>query len=136
MIRGLGFDSLTNYQFVSAVGNMDRDYAEIIVDAEKKWQEYTDRYGIPYYPHISLGWDNNPRFKTFRPGVVRNNTPAAVEEGFRRIKAFVDAHEQPVPLITVNSWNEWTEASYLQPDDLNGYGYLEAIKKVFVDENE
>ena len=41
-----------------------------------------------------------------------------------------------LPLITVNSWNEWTEASYLQPDDLYGYGYLEAIKKVFVDENE
>ena len=136
VLRELNFDSLTNYQFVSAVGNMDRDYADIIVDAEKKWQEYTDRYDIPYYPHISLGWDNNPRFTTFRPGVVKNNTPAAVEEGFRRIKAFVDSHDLPVPLITVNSWNEWTEASYLQPDDLNGYGYLEAVKKVFVDENE
>lgn len=26
---------------------------------------------------------------------------------------------------------EWTEASYLQPDDLYGYGYLEAVKQVF-----
>ncbi len=25
-----------------------------------------------------------------------------------------------------NSWNEWTETSYLQPDDLYGYGYLNA----------
>lgn len=31
----------------------------------------------------------------------------------------------------INSWNEWTETSYLQPDDVNGYGYLEAVKKVF-----
>ena len=38
------------------------------------------------------------------------------------------------PFITVNSWNEWTETSYLQPDDLYGYGYLEAVKKVFVDQ--
>jgi len=37
------------------------------------------------------------------------------------------------PFITVNSWNEWTETSYLQPDDLYGYGYLEAIKEVFTD---
>lgn len=36
--------------------------------------------------------------------------------------------------ITVNSRNEWTETSYLQPVDLYGYGYLEAIKEVFGDE--
>ena len=40
------------------------------------------------------------------------------------------------PFITVNSWNEWTETSYLQQDDLYGYGYLEAIKEVFNDEGD
>ena len=36
-------------------------------------------------------------------------------------------------LVTINSWNEWTETSYLQPDNLYGYGYLEAVKEVFKD---
>jgi len=31
----------------------------------------------------------------------------------------------------IDSWNEWTETSYLQPDDLYGYGYLEAVRNVF-----
>ena len=35
-----------------------------------------------------------------------------------------------MPLVTINSWNEWTETSYLQPDDLYGYGYLEAVRRV------
>ena len=48
-------------------------------------------------------------------------------------KAYVDSHPGLAPLITINSWNEWTETSYLQPDNKYGYGYLEAVKKVFVD---
>ena len=135
ILEALGFDSLTNYQYAHFL-NIDRDYCEITDDAERSWQEFYDKYDVPYYPHVSLGWDNNPRFYSFRGGIVKNNTPENVEDAFRRVKAFVDSHEMPVPLITVNSWNEWTETSYLEPDDLYGYGYLEAIKKVFVDENE
>lgn len=32
---------------------------------------------------------------------------------------------------TVDTWNEWTEGSYLEPDTVSGMGYLEAIKRVF-----
>lgn len=135
ILEALHFDSLTNYQYAHFL-NIDRDYREITADAEQKWQEFEDKYPIPYYPHISLGWDNNPRFYSMRGGVVKNNTPEAVEDALRRVKAFVDSHDLPVPLITINSWNEWTETSYLEPDDLYGYGYLEAIKKIFVDEAE
>ena len=49
-------------------------------------------------------------------------------------KDFIDQKGIEPRLLTVNSWNEWTESSYLQPDDLYGYGYLEAVKRVFVDE--
>lgn len=38
--------------------------------------------------------------------------------------------EQP-KILTINAWNEWTEGSYLEPDTVNGYGYLQAIKRVF-----
>ena len=48
-------------------------------------------------------------------------------------KEYADRHPERPALITVNSWNEWTETSYLEPDDFYGYGYLEAIKKIFVD---
>jgi hypothetical protein len=82
---------------------------------------------------VSCGWDNNPRFKKFRPGIVKNNTPENFEAAMRAAKEYIDRYPERPALITVNSWNEWTETSYLQPDDFYGYGYLNAIKKIFVD---
>lgn len=128
LIHRLGFDSVSHYQYVHFT-DIDRDYDTLMPDVVQEWQRLDRSYTIPYFAHVSLGWDNNPRFQTFRPGIIKNNTPAAIERGFRQAKAYVDAHPDQAPLITVNSWNEWTEGSYLQPDDLYGYGYLEAIKR-------
>ena len=126
-------DSVSHYQFAHFV-NIDRDYAEILKDVEKEWNRVDKGYSAPYFPHVSCGWDNNPRFYKFRHGVVKNNTPENVKKGFQMAKDYLDAHPDLPPLVTVNSWNEWTETSYLQPDDFYGYGYLEAVKSVFVDE--
>ena len=98
-----------------------------------EFEKVTNR-GITYFPQVTVGWDNNPSFKKYHDDVIYNNTPENFEKALRMAKEFVDSHDLPAKLITVNSWNEWTETSYLQPDELYGYGYLKAIKKVFVDE--
>ena len=126
----LGFDSCTHYQYCHFT-NIDRDYAEVLPDVSAEWARLDKALPFPYFPHVSVGWDNNPRFTQFRPGILRNCTPENIERALRLAKEYVDAHPAQPPLVTVNSWNEWTESSYLEPDDLYGYGYLEAIKRVF-----
>ncbi|MHC1695263.1 MAG: glycoside hydrolase family 99-like domain-containing protein [Eubacteriales bacterium] len=130
LVELLGFDSITHYQFVHYV-NIDRDYLEILPDVKKEWERIDAQYKVPYFPHISVGWDNNPRYFDFRGGIVKNNTPENVKKAFEMAKDYIESHPTIHPLVTVNSWNEWTETSYLQPDDLYGYGYLEAIRDVF-----
>jgi hypothetical protein len=127
------FDSATHYQFCHFI-NIDRDFNTVMEDVKREWVKIEKEYDIPYFCHVSCGWDNNPRFNKFRPGILTDNTPANFENGLRAAKAYADAHPELPPLITINSWNEWTESSYLEPDDLYGYGYLDAIKRVFVDE--
>lgn len=131
VVEGLNFNGLTHYQFVHFT-NIDRDYMGIMGDVEKEWSVMDHDYKVPYYPHVSIGWDNNPRFEMFRGGIVKNNTPENFEKALVKAKNYVDAHPDQAPLITINSWNEWTETSYLMPCTMYGYGYLEAVKKVFV----
>ena len=131
--RHLGLDSATHYQWVSFAPPTDY---EIMREAAKREYYKTDECGMTYFPHVSIGWDNNPRYKKYRSDVAFNNTPDNFEKALRSAKEYLDSHDLPAPLITINSWNEWTETSYLLPDGLNGYGYLEAIKRVFPGEDD
>ncbi|MBP3269848.1 MAG: glycoside hydrolase family 99-like domain-containing protein, partial [Bacteroidales bacterium] len=130
-IRRLGFNSMSHYQFCH-FANVDQDYEKVLEEVYPEWDRLEKEFTIPYYPHISIGWDNSPR--TGESAVTRDNTPERFEGALRKAKAWVDARPDLHPLITINSWNEWTETSYLEPDNVYGYGYLEAVKKVFVDE--
>ena len=129
-IRGLGFNSMSHYQFCHFIW-MDDDYQTILNRAYEEWDKLDAEFTIPYYPHVSIGWDNSPRFGD--SAVVKENTPERFEEALRRAKAWVEGRPGLHPLITINSWNEWTETSYLQPDNVNGYGYLDAVRNVFVE---
>lgn len=127
--NSLGFDSCTHYQYVHYT-DIDRNYEDVLPDVSAEWKKLESELPIPYFPHVSVGWDNNPRFMKMRLGILKNCTPENIESALRMAKQYVDEHPSQPPLITINSWNEWTETSYLEPDDLYGYGYLEAIKKV------
>ena len=128
LVNTLGFSSVTNYQFVHMT-NVNRDYLDVLEDVKKLWREIKDEYSVSYFPNVSVGWDNNPRFKNYITPIITNNTPENFKKCLEYAKEYCE--QAGVHLITVNSWNEWTETSYLEPDDFYGYGYLEAIKEVF-----
>ena len=92
------------------------------------WDRWTAEFSVPFFPHVSIGWDTNPRFKALQPDLVTGDTPERFAGFLQRALAFVDERRLSPRLITVNSWNEWSESSYLEPDSVNGFQYLEAVR--------
>ena len=133
-VKLLGFDSITHYQFIHFTYlPHDKSYPDVIDRLRDEWKMIDDNVAVPYYPHVSIGWDNNPRFPNGTLPIMTDSSPEAFEKGLRLAREYSDSHNA-CPLITVNSWNEWTESSYLEPDTVFGYGYLEAIRRVFCEE--
>ena len=128
-IKYLGLDSITHYQFCHFI-DCSRSYGEHLEDVAKEWERIHGEYDVPYYPHVSIGWDNNPRYTYFHGPVLKGNEPENVKKAFEMAKEYSDKYNE-IPLITINSWNEWTEMSYLEPDDVFGYGYLDAVRDTF-----
>ena len=136
MVRQLGIDSATIYNMVhwsSPAGNPD--YSAWAEKGARRFDAAKEELGLPaYFAHASAGWDTNPRWPagSVQPTVL-NSTPEKFEAALRRAKNWCDGNtpDGMPKLITVNSWNEWTEGSYLEPDTHFKFGYLEAVKRVF-----
>ena len=98
---------------------------------------------VPYHLNISMGWDSSPRCGNVTPGewlrrrdypfgaVIVDNTPYLFKKYLAEAKAWTLAKPESERIVVINSWNEWGEGSYLEPDTGNGMGYLEAVRDVF-----
>lgn len=142
MLKYLGFDSITSYVWVHHVA-LDQfptmEYTDIAAKADASCEKITKEFDLPYHPNVTMGWDSSPRAcqsdvfanigYPFTP-VIQGNTPEAFRKSLADTKAFLDANGG-YKILNINSWNEWTEGSYIEPDMIHGMAYLEAIRDVF-----
>ncbi len=113
------------------MGGFDPDYlrhGENAREIRDQWDELID---LPVFPCASIGWDDSPRYphKTREHCTAWHSTPESFAVVLREALDYVDAHPEQPRMVTINAWNEWIEGSYLLPDRLNGFGYLEAVKR-------
>lgn len=126
----LGINSIAFYN----MGGFDCDYIKHNENALRMRKNTDAAYGIPLFPTVSIGWDDTPRFpsKGAKDVTRFNNTPEVFGQYLKLAKDYADEHRATqLPFVMINAWNEWVEGSYLLPDQVNGFGYLEAVQRAF-----
>lgn len=66
----------------------------------------------------------------FGPAIM-DNRPYLFKKYLAKAKAMTMEKPESERIITINSWDEWGEGYYLEPDMINKMKYLEAVKEVF-----
>ena len=142
-IKALGFD---------AVGTTDQKYAEIKTGGKIRkiifavvrkvfpgalldkydYSKIIDNFYSPsdrredVYPQLLAGWDRSPR--AGRKAIIYyNNTPEtfgkAVKKAIECVKDKAPEHR----IVFLNSWNEWGEGAYMEPDLRYGKGKIKKL---------
>ena len=84
-------------------------------------------YADNEFPCLIPDWDNTPR-RSYRGLVYKGTNPDYFKSALHKLKQKKDNHK--TDFVYINAWNEWGEGAYLEPDELRGYAYLEAIRDV------
>ena len=144
LLDRLHIDSATSYVWIHHTrfaNAFTTEYLDIRNQYERYRATAAKALGRPYFPNATVGWDSTPRTcqtDNYRLGaypytsVIVNNTPEAFRDALQSAKTFALTNLAPSDrIITLNSWNEWTEGSYLEPDTVTRMGYLDAVREVF-----
>lgn len=137
-----GFDSCTSYNCVCLSEKWMQEFPRV------DFQEMADDYievakktmqalPFPFYPVITTGWDPSPRTiqsEVYDPTpcypwmAVMESSPEKLADATRKTAELLMTRPADERIMFFNAWNEWTEGSYLEPDNFYGMKMLEAVR--------
>ena len=150
-VKALGFD---------VVGTTDQKYAELKTGGKFRkvcfavvrklfpgalldkfdYSKIIDNFYSPsdrrddVYPQLLAGWDRSPR--SGRKAIVYyNDTPENFEKAAKKAVECVENKTPEHRIIFLNSWNEWGEGAYMEPDLKYGKGKINSLNKVLSNED-
>jgi len=131
LMKRLGLD----YTFAYCWHVADNPTPERSIETQMSYIQQMQELGIlPQVVTVSQGWTG------WRDeGSIWRLPPKDFEVLLRRAKAFVASlpeEELGHHMLLLDNWNEWGEGHYLAPHRQYGFGYLDAVRRVFSDAPE
>ena len=126
-IADSGFDGVTAYSWGTdaGIGGAELQYNKLTTQASKGL--------VNVIPTASMGWDDEAWRNTNQ--AMEYLTPCEFENMLRLCTdKYLSSMEQTLStskMLTLDTWNEYGEGHFIMPTDLYGFGYLDAVRKVF-----
>ncbi len=145
-VKKMGFDAVgtTNQKYaeLKAGGYLKkiimatiRKYCSGLIIDKYDYKKIIENFYTPsdkredVYPQLLAGWDRSPR--SGRNAIIYyNNTPDIFEKAAKLAYECVSDKAPEHRIVFLNSWNEWGEGAYMEPDLKYGHGKLKALKSV------
>lgn len=81
-----------------------------------------------------VDYDDSPRRGATKSNVFKGANPEKFKKYFRQLLEL--NRSQGKEYLFLTAWNEWGEGAFIEPDEINKMGYLDAIKEVICEINE
>ena len=101
----------------------DKIYKKIIKDAK------ANNYKNMQYSCF-VDYDDTPR-RGVNGKIVKGASPVKFKKYILELLKICEKQKKEFLFIT--AWNEWGEGAYLEPDEINGFGYLEALNEAIME---
>ena len=106
---------------------------EIIQGQKTCWKNQSEFGSLPNLITCSMGWDSSP-WGGMTSSIKWRLTPDEFQTVLQNAKEMMDTRitgslENRVVLL--DNWNEYGEGHYIFPTRQFGFGYLDAVRKVF-----
>ena len=128
--RATGFDILQNGLAIQNIAKIRK------LSYDAVWESIIGMEPISSksVPGAFSMWDNSPRYGSDAVIYV-GATPQKFQHYMsRQIERARDVYKSD--MLFFFAWNEWCEGGYLEPDEQDGYGYLEALRNALVENDE
>jgi len=93
-----------------------------------KYFNTEDEKNIDRIPGLYASYDHSPR-SNYRGYILRGFTPELFYKHVVNALKLVKDKPKENQIFLLQSWNEWGEGNYLEPDRKYGKGYIQALRK-------
>lgn len=112
------------------------DHRSSLANQEKIWLGKKEIAALPDIIDVMMGWDPRPWHGPRTARYLAGASPAHFEAACRRARALIEAtpgNGLDKKVVVFDNWNEFGEGHYLEPCSGFGFGFADAIRKVFCD---